>query len=167
MTLQDTIDERIEVLAKVRDEIRTLRTTLTNIEEFEVELESQVKQLQSISAKEQEPKFSGIFQRYRNIEKVHAAEQERRPKAVRDTAYEVLKRNNQPIWVHYSELKRQVEAEGVHIGGQRPDDNFMNHLSQDERFIRRNGRSTWSLKEWFPHLNSHDEVEQRELKTGT
>jgi hypothetical protein len=166
--LQDTINERIEALAKVRDEIRMVRTTLTNMEEFERELESQVKQLQSISAKEQEPKFSKMFQRYRNMdnaEKVHVAEQERRPKAVRDTAYEVLKRNSQPIWEHYAELKKQVEAEGVQIGGQRPDDNFMNHLSQDERFIRKNGRALWSLREWFPN-HVHDEATQQEIKIG-
>jgi hypothetical protein len=70
---------------------------------------------------------------------------ERRPP---DVAYDVLIQEAKPI--HYRELLKRIEEQGVSIGGRDPGSTLIAYLGRDKRFAKakQSGRGYYQLKEW-------------------
>jgi len=65
-----------------------------------------------------------------------------------DVACDVLSRKGVPI--HYREILKEINKEGVVIGGRDPGTTLIAYLGRDKRFTKAHeaGRGYWGLKEW-------------------
>ena len=70
---------------------------------------------------------------------------EREPKEVTNRAYDLLKGVGHPL--SYTSMYDILTAMGVEIGGQKPPQNLIAHMSGDSRF-KGSGDGVWGLDEW-------------------
>jgi len=65
-----------------------------------------------------------------------------------DVAYDILIQEAKPM--HYRELLRRMQEQGVSVGGRDPGSTLIAYLGRDKRFIKapQLGRGYYQLKEW-------------------